>query len=248
MGQTLPAFVLGLQAAFSAYAISIILFFVILMSFIGKTKDQIITAGLFFINAVFLTSILTALGYYDHFFNEPGVFEKVLLFYLALAVLFCAVGVLNLIDWFGYKRSGDINRFIVKLPTWFYASKFDGTFLNKGRSLISLLIRNALVMFLSTAFGWAMTVLGYFWWPDYAVFVMIFHFMQEGHRNWAWLSVVLYATAVILPLSFVWLCMVMRMHSKKRPALRPASVSMFKIFSSSLFLSLGVGLLFVYLI
>ena len=237
-----PAFVWGIKSSFSIYGISIILFFVLLVSWIGKTKAQLLTLGIFFINAIFLANVLNVLGAYDHFFNQPNIFVKVLFFYFALAIIFLIYGLCHFFDWLGYKRFGDISRFIIKLPVWFY----DRNAPSKP-NWISFFICNVLIIFLATVFGFGLAILGYFWLQDYSVFVMFYHLMQDGQKGLAYSVVVSFVTAFILPLSLVWGFMMFQMHRKASQPPSIIKVSIFKIVSSSVFLLIGVGSLFVYL-
>lgn len=106
----------GLLDGINPCAFTTIVFFISFLAFIGYKKREMFFAGSSFTAAVFITYLLIGLGIF-RFLRTLKAFSYVTYFInIAIGGLAFLLGVLSLVDYFRFKRTGDVKAIILKLP------------------------------------------------------------------------------------------------------------------------------------
>ncbi len=224
-----PAFSVGIKDGFNPCSLVSILLFYMLLSRVGHTRKHIWVAGSFFILASLIVTFLSVLGGYDEALNFPGVSKGIRIIYVVLGGILSVKGIEHFLDWMRFKQGKDTQRFILKLPV--FARQLEGV---KKPNIFFLI-------FSSAFYGWFATLLGLIYPKNEYVFILFSHMMAGENKRFALASLGFYSLFFILPLVGVW-WMVMRMKGNEKS---DNFVSKLKIVSSAIFLSVGLGILYL---
>lgn len=106
----------GLIDGINPCAFTVIVFFISFLTLQGYKKKELITVGLSFICAVFLTYVLVGLGIFRFLYMLNKFYLVAKIFYYAIAILCFIVGILAIYDLWVFKKTKKTEGLILQLP------------------------------------------------------------------------------------------------------------------------------------
>ena len=242
-----PFFVAGLFDGVNLFALTTTMIFITVLFYISHDRKFLFWYGASFIFGVFYTWMFYIYGRLDRILNS--VFAVILQkgLYAFIAIVFIIIAILSFFDWMIYWKTSSIKRFSIRLPEGIIRvrseeklDRKENPFLHfKGNSVIAILSG-----FLSALF---LTLLGTFWPPHENVLYILYQFSLPGQVAEAFHIVLLYCFAFVLPLLLIFLVFLIPSSSAQLMTVCSKRVSLFKIVSSSVLLSLGLGIIYFFL-
>ena len=236
-------FLQGLEDSFQPIPLTTLLLFFIFLSSTGCSRLRVFFAGVCFILTILCGNLLLILGGFDLFLNDPVLMQAIRIAYLILALTFIILGVLYFWDWIQYKRrqgaySGIIQRAV-------FLKEWNRT--RKGK--LNLLMDILWATIGAIALGFLVTILSSASPQDYGTFINFLEVLSTQGKKTAFLSLGMYSFAFIAPILFVWVSILGVMSSSKINAILNTTVAMSftRIVSSAIFLSMGMGLGYMFL-
>lgn len=237
-----PPVFFGLQDAINPCGLASLIIFISFLSVVAKTRKRLIWCGLIVILAAGMAKAVFVLGEFDALLQQTFVFDMIRGLYLVLSFVFIFCGIVHFKDWTGYKRDQKKEAFIFKVPTYFKedfsaivkvpAKKIKIIFLTLGLFLLSVII------------GFFMAVMESLLGHDYALFV---DFFRQGHTAISLIfSLILFSVSSWFLMVGFWILLIWFFSSQKFRKSIIESVSFIKILSSAIYLSSGLGLLYVF--
>lgn len=229
-----PAFIIGVEDGINPCGFAAALILMLYLSFIGYTRRHIILYGGLLIFSAWLTQFTIAFGFWDYFLTLNGVLFVVQGLYWLLAGIFLVLGILNILDWWRYKKYLDMDCFRVKLPAFFRIRRASRVI--SQRRKIVLVMGIAILTFLV---GEIVALMGSIYPQDEYIFIVHSFFMSGGDRVFVYWSMILYSFAMVLPMIVAWLMILVLVSLKKRNS---KVILYYKGVTAALFLSTGTGL------
>lgn len=231
-----PAFSLGLKDSLSPCAVVTIFVFLIFLSRCGYSKKAIRVFGAFFIVAALLTNVSNVMGFFDAWFLCPDFIYAVRLAYIILAICFLVLGYVQFRDWIKYKKNQDTNTFTIKPPI----------FLNVASGSVTR--TRKFLLFLSSIFlGSGFTLLSSYWPQDYYLSVLANYWYAGNQVMPIFILMFCYSAGFVFLLFLWWIFILYMAGSQAMKNLLNRYTGFLKILFSSLFLSIGLGLGFLFL-
>lgn len=106
----------GLIDGINPCAFTVIVFFISFLALQGYRRRELGLIGLFFILAVFASYLLIGLGIFNFLYRLQGVWLLAEIINIAIALLSIALGVLALLDYFKFKKTGRTEGLAGQLP------------------------------------------------------------------------------------------------------------------------------------
>jgi len=230
------AFLAGLGDSFSAGNIATVLIFVLFLSVIGLTGKRVFLLGLLFVGIVGGMQFSSVMGAWDHVITHLFFLNASRFIYLLLAIYFLYLGIVNIADWWKYKKSNDIQRFRLNLPVFLHCGDKPKVSIEGWLKKIFEAVRFILLT-VFIAFVGALLALTF---PQNEYIFIVHSFMMAGgDKIFVNLSFILYSLAVILPLIALWILIVW-IFLKKRGDTK--AILYYKLTGAALCLSAGIGI------
>lgn len=238
---TFQSWYLGLKDGLNPCALATLLVFQLFIRFFARDRKTIFRIGLSFIVSAFVIYIFLVLGAFDRFLSRGIVHNSIFVSYLILAVIFVAIGVIHFVDWVRFLKKKDVNYFLIQLPSFLTRGDLDQQTNAKNEATGMLIIYFAFVL------GSGLVLLASIWPPSANVFLNYYLLTISGKSWMAFLPYFFYSLGYVFWLLIIWL-IVLRVSTLYKLAERIlASISLVKIIFSSIFLSVGIGLLYFFL-
>ena len=238
-----PFIVNGLADGFNPCIFSAIVFLVVFTFFAGYRPWQILLIGIFFIAAIFLTSLLMGLGFFTSIFHLEQFFITAKIFYISVSLAAVVLGGINFYDWVIFRKTNDANKTIFKF-TFFTKKEVSGAMDGKLKGFLVGILKAIFLMaaaliagFLFTIFQSACTGLIYAPAIFYFATVDTLKLKAAGY-------LVLYNVMFILPLAVIFFLAHRGVKSEKFTAFCKKDLAKVKIICSAVFFSIGFGLLY----
>jgi cytochrome c biogenesis protein CcdA len=106
----------GLTDGINPCAFTVIVFFISFLALQGYRKRELVTIGLTFIFAVFLTYLLIGLGLFNFIYALKGFWIVMRLINIGIGALSIALGILCIYDLYKYKTTGSSEDLVLQLP------------------------------------------------------------------------------------------------------------------------------------
>jgi cytochrome c biogenesis protein CcdA len=106
----------GLIDGINPCAFTVIVFFISFLALQGYRKKELITIGLSFIFAVFLTYLLLGLGIFNFLYHLKGFWLITKIFNISIGIFSITLGILALYDFFKFKKTRETEGLILQLP------------------------------------------------------------------------------------------------------------------------------------
>ena len=237
----------GLIDGINPCAFSVLVFFISFLSFVGYSRRQILTSGLSFVFAVFLTYLLLGLGLFG-FLHKLEVFRQLSkIVYLATGLLAIVLGFFSWYDWRIYRRTKNTENITLKLPN-LIKKKIQGIIRQKqddrqtGQNL-----RSSALKLIITAFSCGIIVsllesvcTGQLYLPTIAYVLK-----TQGIHLAALIYLVVYNLMFILPLIIIFALGLAGVSSQNFSSFTHKHLGLIKLLTAFVFFSLGIALLLI---
>ncbi|MFC1540418.1 cytochrome c biogenesis CcdA family protein [Candidatus Margulisiibacteriota bacterium] len=226
----------GLIDGINPCAFATIVFFVSFLSFAGRGKKEIFIIGSCFTLAVFLTYLLIGLGVFNFMRSLELFFLLSKNIFYAVGVVAFALGVMNLYDYFRFKK-GQIKEMTLQLPGFVKKAIHSVIRINKGTSglpLVSVAITT----------GFLVSVLESICTGQVYLPTIVFILKTQGIRARAFTFLVLYNLMFILPLAVIFGLTFFGATSEWFGSIMRKNLGLIKVLTALFFFGLGT-LLFV---
>ncbi|MDD3274282.1 MAG: hypothetical protein PHN16_00810 [Candidatus Omnitrophica bacterium] len=239
--------VAGLSDGINPCAFTVIVFFISFLALQGYRKKELISIGLAFILAVFLTYLCIGLGIFNFLYRFRGFWAVAHLLNIVIGILSMVFGIFAVYDFIEFKRSGSTEKMILQLPAavkerihkvvgFFYRKgtrgKEEGAKPSIARLILSALLTGFLVSLLEAV------CTGQVYLPA------ISFVLKSTKLKWEALSYLfLYNIMFILPLILIFILALLGTTSGQFAAFMKKRLGAIKILMAVLFFSLGIYLL-----
>lgn len=230
----LPAFTAGAYDGINPCGFASVLIFAVYLAYVGHTQKHIFWLGILFVISAILTHYTLAIGMFDAILLLPIALYAIRVIYWFLAASFLMFGVLNILDWWQYKKHFDVTCFRCTLPAYLNDSK-SGQIAGIKKKIFTILLFILLAFFVAVT----MTIAGSIYPQREYIFIVHSFLMAGGNSKFALLSFFQYSVASVLPLVLIWI-VIFFVGCKARG--KAKAISYYKGISSALFLSVGIGL------
>ena len=239
---TLYLFFLGLKNSFNPCALATVLVIQLFIRKFAYNRRMVLRLGFIAIVSVFLNYILLAVGYWDKFLEKAIAHNMFYKSYLTLAVIFLIVGIIHFVDWVRYLKKNDLNCFLIRVPR----------FITDRDSLQPILSRTdpfkKVALYIAAFYlGVALAVLASIWPQDPELYVSSYFMVTSGKSLGISLMFAFYSLGYVFLLIIIWVSVFYVTRSQKRKEKVLQHISLIKIVFSSVFLSVGAGLMYFFL-
>lgn len=236
----------GLVDGVNPCAFTVLVFFISFLTFVGYSRRQIMILGSFFILAVFITYIIIGVGLFEFLYRLETFYFISHIVYIATAIIALLLAVVNLYDYWIFKKTGDPERTKLKLPAM-VKQRIHKVIREQtdARSKPGLSASRLKLAFAALSSGFAVSILesictGQMYLPT---IIYVLGFTKFKLRALGLL--LLYNFMFILPLVAVFIFGLLGMTSEKFSRLASRHLAKVKIITSAVFFGLGIGLLLV---
>ena len=228
-----PIILAGIIDGFNPCAFATLVFFISYLTYVGRSKREIILIGISFSLAVFLTYTLLGAGFLRLITSLKAfsVISKIV--YVITACIALVLGILNLIDFFRAKK-GQINKTILQLPV-FLKREIHKT-IRKGSKARAFFISAFLIGLVISILELACT--GQIYLPT-----IVYVSTIPNLKFQAYLYLILYNLMFILPLIIIFIFYYIGATSKKIEHAIKGNVSKIKLITGLFFLTLSAFLI-----
>jgi hypothetical protein len=173
-------------------------------------------------------------GYWDVLLTSSLIIDAINILYLILSVGFITLGILNILDWGGYKKLGSIDSFRIKIPAFSMESRKNNTRIG-GKGIAKLI-----AVILLTAFcGLLLNLMGAIY-PQAEYMYIVHSFgVSGGNIDFVNFMFLHYSVAMSLPMIIAWIVMIVAKFSKTK---KLGFVLYFKGIMAALLCASGAGL------
>lgn len=239
------AFTLGLKEGINPYALVTLLLFCALLSFFGRTSRNVYLFGSIFLISLFTTNFILNIGALDRYLSKLFVYRILEFGNLAFGFLLLIFGFRQLYDWFKLIRSPKQSKQNTSIPFFLKHQSDDLNLMEVKNGRISKIkFRTLPITALLT--GFLLTVFSSVWGQNYYIFLMFSRMIATEEGLIKFLPFVCYSIAYCLPLFLSWLAILIVMRSKKTRMFLSKSISIIRIGTSAIHLSLGIGILWLH--
>ncbi|MFH1584380.1 MAG: hypothetical protein ABIA56_04645 [Actinomycetota bacterium] len=228
-----PLILAGIIDGFNPCAFATIIFFISYLTYIGRSKREIILIGISFSLAVFLAYLLLGVGFLRIITSLKAFSAISRIVYIITALIALVLGVLNFVDYFRAKK-GQINKTILQLPM-FLKREIHKT-IRKGSKARSFFISAFLVGLVVSILEFACT--GQVYLPTITYILTIPNLKFKGY-----FFLILYNLMFILPLIIIFILYYIGASSKKIENFLRSNVAKVKLITGLFFLILSVFLI-----
>jgi cytochrome c biogenesis protein CcdA len=241
----LAVFAAGLIDGINPCAFTAIIFFISFLTLQGYSKRQILTIGLSFIIAVFITYVLIGLGLFKFLFKLKGYPTAVNFLYLGGAILCFVLAGLAFYDFLKFRRTRQSQSLVLQLPDSLKNKihRIIGLYYRKTKdkdtnqmSILRLIISAFVVGFFVSLFEAACT--GQVYLPTIVYVLKYTHMKLE-----AFFYLLLYNLMFIFPLWIIMLFALWGVSSQQFSKFTQKHMGTIKILMMVLFLGLGLFLI-----
>ena len=235
-----PAIPAGLSDSVNPTAITTLVIFIALLLNLATSHKSVLIVGSAFIFAVFQFTLLSLLGQFDQSFLSIEVQFLLKKIYLGLAGVFLLLGVIHLYEWYLLRRSNSFNCLIIRWPKFFFSEEQGADDLNiRGKSFFRKLV------LIGLGAGILCAILETVWPPHFFINALYYDFAFAGKGFSVFMAWCMYSLIFVLPLVLA-LALVYFASKSGKIQTGQAGVVRFKIISAAVFISLGIGLIYVF--
>ena len=231
----------GCLEGLSPCAMSTLVVFVALLLNIGNTRLKIFVVGSFFVAAVGGVAFYVGLGLVEPVLHATLFLITSRIVYIVISILAIGLGLLEMYDWWIYKKTRDPGRCRIKFLFFSNPSEPKG-FIAAGNK--SRFFWPALVI-LGVAGGALFSLLASSCPSRFLTPVTLYALSTQGQRLQVVGALGLYSIGFILPLLMVFVIL-LGMGSNRCRLMMGRHLPEVQMISSALFLALGVGLLLMF--
>lgn len=243
----LAVIIAGLEDGFNPCAFTVIVFFISFLAVQGYRKRDLMLIGSSFILAVFLTYLGIGLGIFNFFYRFKDFWILTRLLNLTIGSLSILFGILAILDFIKFKRSGSSDGLILQLPKpikerihkvigFFYRrspqEKRDNLLPAFGKLVVSAFITGFLVSLLEAA------CTGQMYLPTIS-----FVLKTSTLKLRAFGYLLLYNIMFVIPLIVIFIFALLGVSSRQFSEFLRRHLGLIKIFMALLFFALGVFLI-----
>ncbi len=237
----LPFVVGGFTDSINPCALTTIVFFVILLSFfVNHRKVMVVFGGCFILGVLGMIFLLT-MGFEDPIRSSPIFFLVCRIIYLVIALVAVGLGIMNLRDWWFYKRKKPTDSIGMKFPV--ISQRLDQMIVK-----ISSDWKNALWFPFACVLAGILSAFVMSIYPEQTYISMAVYTMnvQQQSMN-AIMSLFLYSLCFVFPLVFSFIFIVLSSQSKDFLTIVGRYRSAIKMICSAVFFAIGLGLMYAFL-
>ena len=233
----------GLTDSVNPCALTIAVFFIVLLCFFSSYPKFLIGAGGAFILGVFLACFFSSLGIWDIVRTSSLFFLVCRISYLVIASLILVVAVLSMKRWWEDKKNVSKNTARTLFP-WDIKILDEK---NAGNKLNFLRDSPAFVFFFSFLLGVALTLLGSVCPEQINVSVIVYALMSQLQISELLSSLLVYSLCFIVPLIFIWLFALVISNSNRFKKTITEHLGTVKVIYCAVLFAIGLGLIYTFL-
>ncbi|OGX39454.1 MAG: hypothetical protein A3G91_03965 [Omnitrophica WOR_2 bacterium RIFCSPLOWO2_12_FULL_50_9] len=240
----LLAIALGINDSLNPYGLSIVLLFLIFLSFYGCAPGHVIISGLFLTLSLSLMIFLSIVRGYDIWLESAVMNTAVRILSLGMAAVLGGFGFISFSEWWRGKKDSraggaGVNRLPVFLGAYPAHNAVPCSRRGVLREFVSLIIVSVLL-------GTLGTVLGSLWPKSQHLYLSYYSLMTAGRPQAVILFLGFYSLASAFCVVVVWLVVLSISYSERIKGILIKAVSFVRITSSAVLLSMGLGLLYLF--
>ncbi len=235
------AYIYGLKQCINPCSLAIILFFVFHVSLIGTSYKRIIYQGIGFLLVIGVMSTYIAAGAFDFIILRKSLQIYFQYSYFIVGILFVLYSLLNFADWFQIRvKKKTSDGLLIKLPDYFTS------FANAERIHTSffLRMREASVIVLGHLIAFGLIICQVIWPADVDLYRIYISLLSGGYQQHIFLFFGFYSFGYLFLFIIVWLTILLIANKNKGKSLSLKMIAFYKILISSLYLSVGIGLIY----
>ena len=237
----LPFLVGGLTDSLNPCALTTIVFFVIVLHFFINHRKVMVVFGGSFILGVLGTIFFLTMGLGDPVRSSPLFFLMCRIIYLVIALIALGLGVVNLREWWIYKRTKSMDSFGMKFPM--ISKKFD-QILHK----ISPDWKNALWFSLVCVAAGILSAFVMSIYPEQTYISMTVYALNVQQQPMiSILSLFLYSLCFVFPLVFLLVFVILSLRLNNFSTITQRYRAAIKIICAAVLIAVGVGLIYAFL-
>ncbi len=243
-GYVLLAIALGINDSLNPYGLSIVLLFLVFLSFYGRAPGHVIISGLFLALSLSLVTFISIVRGYDIWLESAAVNTVVRILSWGMAAVFVWLGFMSFSDWWRGKKDGragsaEINH----LPVFLGACPAHHAVSCSGRGVLRDFVG---LMIISVLLGTLGTVLGSLWPKSQHLYLSYYSLVTAGRPQATVLFLGFYSLASAFCVVVMWLVVLSISYSERMKGILIKAVSFVRITSSAVLLSMGLGLLYLF--
>lgn len=243
-GYVLSAIALGINDSLNPYGFSIVLIFLIFLSFYGCTPGQVTVSGLSLTLSLSLATFLSIVRGYDIWLESAVVNTAVRLLSLGVAAVLGGFGLMSFSEWWrGKKDSRASSAGVNRLPVFLGAYPAHNAVPCSKRGVLK---ESVSLIIISVLLGTLGTILGSLWPKSQDFYLSYYFLMTAGRLQATILFLGFYSLASAFCVVVVWLVVLSISYSEKMKGIFIKAVSFVRMASSAVLLSMGLGLLYLF--
>jgi cytochrome c biogenesis protein CcdA len=239
---TVPVILLsGMVDGINPCAFAAIALFISLMYIYAYRKKDVIVISVSYCLAVFVTYFLVGLGLFSFIYSLDRIYSLTYFLRMTVASLCLIFAVLNIYDFFLYKKTGESNGLLLVLPDAFKKriSQVMGKHLRNNKKSGALPLAAG-----AFALGVAVSILEMACTGQVYLPTLVYIFKQTDHKIQALSYMLLYNLMFVLPLVTIIALYVAGVRSEAFGSFLKRNAGRIKIALAIIFATLGVGIIF----
>ena len=234
---------LGIKNSVNPCALTTILVFQLFIRQFGYNRSIVLRSGAIFITTVLAIYVLLTFGFLDQFLGQMAVQNSIFITYWVLSIMFIVVGGIHFVDWIRFQKSNNLNSFIIRVPDFLTQKDTNTAVVGEHKNLSDKIFLGSTVIL-----AIVLALLASLWPQDSYIYISSYYLASRGKQILGLLSFVFYGLGYVAPLLVIWSTIFYITRSQKRIEHLLKSVSLIKIILSALFISVGAGLIYFFLI
>ena len=238
------AYIYGLMEGFNPYGLVLGLYFVIYLAFVGRTFFNVIMNGFIFLVSIAIFYGFMAAGIFDLLILRQEIINIFQYVCLCVGCLYLIFGLLNLYDWSRLRKMSDTSRLLVGVPSFL---RVGGVSRDRAPEVLKH-FQQAVIIFVGHLLGWLLVLSQTIWPVDTYIYRLFFIFLSEGLHRFSTLFFGFYGLGYVFFLTLIWLGVCWVSQNKRGQLTRDNRfLSFFKIITSALFISVGIGVIYIFI-
>ncbi|MFH0935423.1 MAG: DUF1573 domain-containing protein [Candidatus Omnitrophota bacterium] len=240
----------GLIDGINPCAFTVIVFFISFLALQGYRKKELITIGLSFICAVFITYLLIGLGVFNFLYRLSGFWLAARIIGISVGVFSIILGILALSDFFRFRRTASTEGMFLQLPGAIKKriQRIIGLHYRKTQGEKEQGIKPPILKLIASALasGFLVSLLEAVCTGQVYLPTIVFVLKTTPLKLQAWGQLLLYNLMFIIPLILVFLCALFGVTSEGFSKFMRRHLGLIKIVMALLFFLLGAFLISSY--
>jgi len=239
-------FLLGFKESLNPYALCVPLFLLVFLSRAGDSYKKVFFIGLTYSLLSAISCGLMYSGFFDFFLSKKSIVISMTWIYLVIGLFFVVYALLNFRDWLKLHSAKKNYNFFLKMPAFLGIS--DERLLNcdkkktRKNKLPQRIIFYSMVFFVGSLLSVSQNI-----WPmDIYIYRLFAFYLSKGYYAYVFLFYGVYAVACVSPLFFLWFCVLRMIKVFEKKPVSKKFISYYKIIVSAIYLSIGIGLFYLY--